>query len=151
MTLKLSVLDQSLARSADQAANALQETLQMAQWCEQLGYERFWVSEHHAFPAVAGSAPEVLLDRRCIVLNLVATHAVQFAGQVPLALRLLVHGMQQGDVAGALLHVATREHVLLCRGHHFGRKQGNHFGWKPRHHFGWQPFNCLRSDRGFGL
>ncbi len=33
----------------------------MAGWCEQLGYERFWVSEHHAFPAVAGSAPEVLL------------------------------------------------------------------------------------------
>jgi luciferase family oxidoreductase group 1 len=33
----------------------------MAAWCERLGYERFWVSEHHAFPAVAGSAPEVLL------------------------------------------------------------------------------------------
>jgi luciferase family oxidoreductase group 1 len=61
MTLKLSVLDQSLARSADQGATALQETLQMAQWCEALGYERFWVSEHHAFPSVAGSAPEVLL------------------------------------------------------------------------------------------
>lgn len=39
----------------------MQETLQMAQWCEQLGYKRFWVSEHHAFPTVAGSAPEVLL------------------------------------------------------------------------------------------
>ncbi len=61
MTLKLSVLDQSLARSPDQASVALQETLQMAQWCEQLGYERFWVSEHHAFAAIAGSAPEVLL------------------------------------------------------------------------------------------
>jgi luciferase family oxidoreductase group 1 len=59
--MKLSVLDQSLARAADQAAVALQETLEMAAWCEQLGYERFWVSEHHAFPAVAGSAPEVLL------------------------------------------------------------------------------------------
>jgi len=59
--LKLSVLDQSLARSADQAPVALQETLEMARWCEQLGYERFWVSEHHAFPSVAGSAPEVLL------------------------------------------------------------------------------------------
>jgi luciferase family oxidoreductase group 1 len=59
--MKLSVLDQSLARSADQAPAALQETLAMARWCEQLGYERFWVSEHHAFPAVAGSAPEVLL------------------------------------------------------------------------------------------
>ena len=59
--LKLSVLDQSLARDPDQASAALQETLEMARWCEQLGYERFWVSEHHAFPTVAGSAPEVLL------------------------------------------------------------------------------------------
>ena len=61
MSLPLSVLDQSLARSADQASTALQETLIMARWCEQLGYHRFWVSEHHAFAAVAGSAPEVLL------------------------------------------------------------------------------------------
>ena len=61
MALPLSVLDQSLARAPDQAPQALQETLQMARWCEQLGYKRFWVSEHHAFPSVAGSAPEVLL------------------------------------------------------------------------------------------
>ena len=59
--MKLSVLDQSLTRSADQAAEALGETIAMAKWCEHLGYQRFWVSEHHAFPAVAGSAPEVLL------------------------------------------------------------------------------------------
>lgn len=59
--MKLSVLDQSLARRPDEAATALQETLAMARWCESLGYERFWVSEHHAFPSVAGSAPEVLL------------------------------------------------------------------------------------------
>lgn len=61
MTFKLSVLDQSLARSADEAPAALAETLEMARWCEALGYTRFWVSEHHAFPSVAGSAPEVLL------------------------------------------------------------------------------------------
>ena len=59
--MKLSVLDQSLARSVAEVPAALQETLQMAQWCEHLGYSRFWVSEHHAFPSVAGSAPEVLL------------------------------------------------------------------------------------------
>ncbi len=59
--MKLSVLDQSLARHPDDAASALQETLSMASWCEDLGYERFWVSEHHAFRSVAGSAPEVLL------------------------------------------------------------------------------------------
>ncbi len=59
--MRLSVLDQSLARSADETCEALQETLAMARWCEELGYQRFWVSEHHAFPSVAGSAPEVLL------------------------------------------------------------------------------------------
>lgn len=59
--MKLSVLDQSLARSADAPEEALQESLIMARHCEALGYERFWVSEHHAFPSVAGSAPEVLL------------------------------------------------------------------------------------------
>ena len=59
--MKLSVLDQSLARSPEGAPEALSETLEMAAFCEQLGYERFWVSEHHAFPSVAGSAPEVLL------------------------------------------------------------------------------------------
>tara|TARA_R110002110_G_scaffold362241_1_gene571956 strand:+ start:8102 stop:9091 length:990 start_codon:yes stop_codon:yes gene_type:complete len=61
MSMKLSVLDQSLTRTPTEASTALNETLSMAQWCEALGYERFWVSEHHAFPAVAGSAPEVLL------------------------------------------------------------------------------------------
>ncbi len=59
--MKLSVLDQSLARSVEEVPTALQETLAMARWCEQLGFTRFWVSEHHAFPSVAGSAPEVLL------------------------------------------------------------------------------------------
>ncbi|MFY0642726.1 MAG: LLM class flavin-dependent oxidoreductase [Bermanella sp.] len=58
---KLSVLDQSMSHGRNQGAKALQETLAMAQWCESLGYERFWVSEHHAFPSVAGAAPEVLL------------------------------------------------------------------------------------------
>ena len=57
MTCKLSVLDQSLARSADQSATALQETLAMAGWCEALGYERFWVSEHHAFADGGGQRP----------------------------------------------------------------------------------------------
>lgn len=59
--LKLSVLDQSSARSFDAANEAFRETIEAAQFCESLGYERFWISEHHAFPIVAGSAPEILL------------------------------------------------------------------------------------------
>lgn len=61
MTLKLSVLDQSFTRAPELAGDALRETIAMAQHCEELGYERFWVSEHHAFATLAGSVPEVLL------------------------------------------------------------------------------------------
>lgn len=61
MSIKLSVLDQSFTRSPELAPEALQETISMAQWCERLGYERFWVSEHHAFLTLAGSAPEIMI------------------------------------------------------------------------------------------
>lgn len=61
MTLKLSVLDQSFTRSPDQAPTAFKETIEMAKLAERLGYERFWVSEHHGFATLAGSVPEVLL------------------------------------------------------------------------------------------
>lgn len=61
MTPILSVLDQSFTRQADQAHQAFQDTLAAARHCEQLGYHRFWVSEHHASNIIAGSAPEILL------------------------------------------------------------------------------------------
>lgn len=59
----LSVLDQSPVRSGGTPAQALAETIQLAQRCEELGYHRFWVSEHHAMEGLAGVAPEVLLAR----------------------------------------------------------------------------------------
>ena len=61
MTFKLSILDQSFTRSPDLASQALQETIEMAKLAEKLGYERFWVSEHHGFHTLSGSAPEVLI------------------------------------------------------------------------------------------
>ncbi len=61
MTFKLSILDQSFTRSPDQAPRAFQETIEMAQLAESLGYVRFWVSEHHGFHTLAGSVPEVLI------------------------------------------------------------------------------------------
>ncbi|MEM7126337.1 MAG: LLM class flavin-dependent oxidoreductase [Chloroflexota bacterium] len=59
--MKLSILDQSPVRVGDSPRQALQETLQLAQHVEALGYHRFWVSEHHNTTLLAGSAPEVLL------------------------------------------------------------------------------------------
>ena len=59
----LSVLDQSPIRSGGTAADAIQETLELARACERLGYHRYWVAEHHATPGLAGSSPEVLIGQ----------------------------------------------------------------------------------------
>ncbi|AHH97297.1 luciferase family oxidoreductase group 1 [Kutzneria viridogrisea] len=57
---RFSVLDRSLVRQGQPPAQALRDTVRFAQQIEDLGYHRFWVSEHHSVPGVAGSAPTVL-------------------------------------------------------------------------------------------
>lgn len=57
---RLSILDRSLVRRGQDPAQALRDTVRFAQQAEALGYHRFWVSEHHSVPGVAGSAPTVL-------------------------------------------------------------------------------------------
>lgn len=59
--LKLSVLDQSVVSYGQPQDAAIRHTLNLAQRCEEWGYARFWVSEHHNLPSIAGTAPEVLL------------------------------------------------------------------------------------------
>ena len=59
--MKLSVLDQSMITTGRSPDASIRETVELAKLCDQLGYHRFWVSEHHASDSVAGSAPEVLL------------------------------------------------------------------------------------------
>jgi len=59
----LSVLDQSPVRSGSTPADAIHETLELAQICERLGYHRYWLAEHHSTPALAGSTPEVLIGQ----------------------------------------------------------------------------------------
>ena len=59
--MRLSVLDQSVALSGQGEDAAIRDTLELAPHCERLGYERFWLSEHHSLPTIVGSAPEVLM------------------------------------------------------------------------------------------
>ena len=61
--VKLSVLDQSPVKSGLDAYSAIDETLGLAALCDNLGYHRYWVAEHHASDALAGCSPEVLLGR----------------------------------------------------------------------------------------
>ncbi|MCX5380897.1 LLM class flavin-dependent oxidoreductase [Streptomyces sp. NBC_00091] len=60
MIRKVSILDRSRTREGYTAPQALRDTVELARAAEELGYHRFWVSEHHSVPGVAGSAPTVL-------------------------------------------------------------------------------------------
>ncbi|MFF5438497.1 LLM class flavin-dependent oxidoreductase [Streptomyces achromogenes] len=57
---RFSVLDRSRTREGRPPTEALRDTVALAREAEALGYHRFWVSEHHGVPGVAGSAPTVL-------------------------------------------------------------------------------------------
>src|SRR3989442_10430256 len=66
---RLSVLDQSPVRSGATPADAIRETLALARRCDELGYTRYWLAEHHSTPALAGSAPEVLIGQVAAVTS----------------------------------------------------------------------------------
>ena len=59
--IPLSVLDLATVADGSSPAQALAEVTEMARAVEALGYRRLWVAEHHGMPAVASSAPAVLI------------------------------------------------------------------------------------------
>ncbi|MDA3630015.1 MsnO8 family LLM class oxidoreductase [Saccharopolyspora sp. WRP15-2] len=61
MPTPLSVLDLAPIPSGHTAADALHNTIDLARRAEQLGYQRYWVAEHHLTPGVASAAPAVLI------------------------------------------------------------------------------------------
>lgn len=61
MDFKLSILDVSPVSSGSNGARALYNTLELARLADRLGYERYWLAEHHNLPTIASSAPEVMI------------------------------------------------------------------------------------------
>jgi len=59
--VKLSVLDQSPIAEGSTAGDALRNTIDLARWAEQLGYQRYWLAEHHGTPGLACNSPEVMI------------------------------------------------------------------------------------------
>ncbi|HEY0631165.1 MAG TPA: LLM class flavin-dependent oxidoreductase, partial [Thermoleophilaceae bacterium] len=59
--MKLSVLDQSPISEGMSGADALRNTLDLAQLTDELGYTRYWVAEHHGTPMLASASPEALI------------------------------------------------------------------------------------------
>jgi luciferase family oxidoreductase group 1 len=61
--MKLSVLDQSPVPAGCTPGDALRNTIHLARAADSLGYERYWIAEHHAIETLASPAPEVLIAR----------------------------------------------------------------------------------------
>ena len=59
--MRLSVLDQSIAVVGRPHGVSIRDTIALARHCEALGYDRFWVSEHHSNDTIVGTAPEILM------------------------------------------------------------------------------------------
>ena len=61
--LALSVVEQSPVRRGGSGAEALRESVELAVAVEAMGYERFWVAEHHSLPSIASTSPEILIGQ----------------------------------------------------------------------------------------
>ncbi|HEY6832490.1 MAG TPA: LLM class flavin-dependent oxidoreductase [Pseudolabrys sp.] len=61
--IPLSVLDLSPVSAGSTGAQALRNSLDLAQLADKLGYVRYWVAEHHSMPAIASSAPDIMIGQ----------------------------------------------------------------------------------------
>ena len=67
--VKLSVLDLAYIGEGFTPADALANSLDLAQHCEAAGFERFWLAEHHNLAGIA-SAPTAALPSARIAKSL---------------------------------------------------------------------------------
>src|SRR5882672_3279040 len=61
MTAALSVLDLAFVPSGSTPADALRNTLDLAQHAERAGYTRFWLAEHHNMVGIASAATSIVI------------------------------------------------------------------------------------------
>ncbi|KGP93023.1 hypothetical protein N780_11875 [Pontibacillus chungwhensis BH030062] len=61
--MKISILDQAPISKGNTPEQTLQNTIELAQFAEKLGYYRYWVAEHHNTNGLASTAPEILITR----------------------------------------------------------------------------------------
>ncbi len=109
-TTPLTVLDLVPISSGSNAAQALRNSIDLAQQTERLGYTRYWFAEHHLNPGVAGTSPAVVL-----ALTVAATSTIRLgSGAVQMGHRTAEGAIQFPTPEQARRHVwsdADRELV----------------------------------------
>ncbi|KUO05225.1 LLM class flavin-dependent oxidoreductase [Streptomyces caeruleatus] len=89
--IPLGVLDLVPISSGSTAADALRNSIDLAQQAERLGYARYWFAEHHLNPGVAGTSPAVVL-----ALTASATSAIRLgSGAVQLGHRTALSTVEE--------------------------------------------------------
>ncbi|MCY0963830.1 MsnO8 family LLM class oxidoreductase [Parathalassolituus penaei] len=61
MNIRLSVVDQSPVHGSHSKQQAPHLTLELARLCDELGYHRYWVAEHHDSQHFANPCPEIMV------------------------------------------------------------------------------------------
>jgi alkanesulfonate monooxygenase SsuD/methylene tetrahydromethanopterin reductase-like flavin-dependent oxidoreductase (luciferase family) len=94
----LAVLDLVPIPSGSTAADALRNSIHLAQQAEQFGYARYWFAEHHLNPGVAGTSPAVVL-----ALTADATSAIRIgSGAVQMGHRTALATVEEFGLIDAL-------------------------------------------------
>jgi alkanesulfonate monooxygenase SsuD/methylene tetrahydromethanopterin reductase-like flavin-dependent oxidoreductase (luciferase family) len=94
----LTVLDLVPISSGSTAAEALRNSIDLAQRAERLGYTRYWFAEHHLNPGVAGTSPAVVL-----ALTAAATSRIRLgSGALQLGHRTALASVEEFGLIDAL-------------------------------------------------
>jgi alkanesulfonate monooxygenase SsuD/methylene tetrahydromethanopterin reductase-like flavin-dependent oxidoreductase (luciferase family) len=97
-TTPLAVLDLVPISSGSTAAEALRNSIDLAQAAERLGYARYWFAEHHLNPGVAGTSPAVVL-----ALTAAATSTIRIgSGAVQMGHRTALSTVEEFGLIDAL-------------------------------------------------
>jgi luciferase family oxidoreductase group 1 len=98
MATPLAVLDLVPIPSGATAAEALRNSIDLAQRAEQFGYARYWFAEHHLNPGVAGTSPAVVL-----ALTAAATSTIRLgSGAVQMGHRTAISTIEEFGLIDAL-------------------------------------------------
>lgn len=60
--IKLNILDQSPVIEGMTPTEAIEQTIELAVFADELGYHRYWVAEHHNSRSFASASPEILIS-----------------------------------------------------------------------------------------
>jgi alkanesulfonate monooxygenase SsuD/methylene tetrahydromethanopterin reductase-like flavin-dependent oxidoreductase (luciferase family) len=94
----LAVLDLVPISSGSNAAQALRNSIDLAQATERCGYARYWFAEHHLNPGVAGTSPAVVL-----ALTAAATSRIRIgSGAVQMGHRTALATVEEFGLVDAL-------------------------------------------------